>query len=244
MSINKLLPFASTIIIFVFAFLVFRRYTRRKGLHLLVWGIGLVWFGMGSLAEAYSALAWNATLFRLWYLGGAVLNAAWLGQGTVYLLVRRKVGGVRLAHILMAILVVFSVVATIMLFTTPTDASKFTTDLPLSRQYKEILPKGAPVRATTPIFNIYGLVTLAGGAIYSAYLFWRKRILPQRMVGNILIAIGALVIGGASTALRIDLTDFLYLAELLSAILMFIGFLQATASPEAQARLAAATQQA
>jgi len=97
MSISSLLPFASTIIIFVFAFLVFRRYTRRKGLHLLVWGIGLVWFGLGSLAEAYSALAWNATLFRLWYLGGAVLNAAWLGQGTVYLLVRRKVGGIRLA---------------------------------------------------------------------------------------------------------------------------------------------------
>ena len=50
-----------------------------------------------------------------------------------------------------------------------------------------------------PFFNIYGLLTLVGGAIYSAYLFWRKRVLPNRVIGNILIAAGALLIGTAST---------------------------------------------
>ncbi len=38
-------------------------------------------------------------VFRLWYLFGAILVAAWLGQGTVYLLVKP-----RWANILMIVL--------------------------------------------------------------------------------------------------------------------------------------------
>jgi len=77
-----------------------------------------------------------------------------------------------------------------------------------------LLPLGAPVRLTTPFFNIYGLLTLVGGAIYSAYLFWRKRVLPNRVIGNILIAAGALLIGTASTLTRLGYGQFLYLGEL------------------------------
>jgi drug/metabolite transporter (DMT)-like permease len=84
------------------------------------------------------------------------------------------------------------------------------------------------VRLTTPFFNIYGLLTLVGGAIWSAYLFWRKRILPNRVLGNVLIAAGALLIGFASTLTRLGYGQFLYLAELLSAIIMFAGFLVAS----------------
>jgi len=87
-----------------------------------------------------------------------------------------------------------------------------------------LLPLGSAVRLTTPFFNIYGLLTLVGGAIYSAYLFWRKRVLPNRVIGNILIAAGALLIGTASTLTRLGYGQFLYLGELLSAVLMFIGF--------------------
>jgi hypothetical protein len=87
-----------------------------------------------------------------------------------------------------------------------------------------LLPLGSPVRLTTPFFNIYGLLTLVGGAIWSAYLFWRKRVLPNRVVGNVLIAAGALLIGSASTLTRLGYGQFLYVGELLSAIIMFAGF--------------------
>lgn len=87
-----------------------------------------------------------------------------------------------------------------------------------------LLPLGSPVRLTTPFFNIYGLLTLVGGAIWSAYLFWRKRVMPNRVIGNVLIAFGALLIGFASTLTRLGYGQFLYLGELLSAILMFAGF--------------------
>jgi drug/metabolite transporter (DMT)-like permease len=63
-----------------------------------------------------------------------------------------------------------------------------------------------------------------GGAIWSAYLFWRKRVLPNRVIGNVLIAGGALLIGLASTLTRLGYGQFLYLGELLCAILMFTGF--------------------
>jgi uncharacterized membrane protein HdeD (DUF308 family) len=81
---------------------------------------------------------------------------------------------------------------------------------------------------------VYGAVALVGGAAWSAWVFWRKRILQHRVVGNILIAAGALLpaFGGAFS--RFGLTGALYLAEFLGAILMFAGFLRAT-SPMGQA---------
>jgi hypothetical protein len=110
--------------------------------------------------------------------------------------------------------------------TPPVGAQSITTDYrgePVTA-VRGLLPLGASVRLTTPFFNIYGLITLVGGGLYSAYLFWRKRVLPNRVLGNILIAAGALLIGTASTLTRLGYGQFLYVGELLSAILMFVGF--------------------
>ena len=35
------------------------------------------------------ALTWSPIFFGLWYWSGALMVAAWLGQGTAYLLIRR-----------------------------------------------------------------------------------------------------------------------------------------------------------
>lgn len=222
MQLVNWLPLFSTIVTFAFAFFVLRRWwSRRPAHHLLLWGIGLVLYALGTFAEFYSTQAWSATVFRLWYLCGAILTAAWLGQGTVYLLVRRPY----VAHAFMAILLLASLFAVFMLWTTPLPgAASFTTRLPLSDQYTEILPDGASVRKLTPFFNIYGVITLVGGAIYSAYLFWRKRILPNRVLGNVFIAVGALSPAVGGTLARLGATDFLYASELIGAVLMFIGF--------------------
>ena len=258
MSINNILPFISTAIMLVFTIGVLQRYFVRRQLHFLFWGVGLAMFGAGSFAEAYLALAWNKWVFFVWYLFGAALNAAWLGHGTLYLLVRK-----RWVHVVTALLVIGSLFAGyLMLQAMPKlDESVFTTSKPVSEQYgtkaleegqsapegtptinttyrgKEVtavrglLPLGTPVRLTTPFFNIYGLLTLVGGAIYSAYLFWRKRVMPNRVIANVLIAAGALLIGTASTLTRLGYGQFLYLGELFSAILMYVGF-QMAAKPQ------------
>jgi hypothetical protein len=224
MPINNILPFFSTLIMLMFTLSVFQRYRARHNPAFLFWGIGLLMFGAGSFAEAYLALAWSPVIFFIWYLFGAALNAAWLGHGTLKLLVKK-----RWVNVVTVMLVIGSLIATVLMLLTPLDASNFQTNLPISEQYREIMPRGAPVRLTTPFFNIYGLVTLVGGAIYSAYLFWRKRVLPNRVLGNVLIAIGALSIGFASSLTRLGYGEYLYLGELLAAILMYGGFLIAAA---------------
>lgn len=229
MSLNNVLPFLSTFVMLIFMVSVFQRYLVRRRQAFLFWGIGLAFFGLGSFAEAYLALAWSPLVFSLWYLGGAALNAAWLGHGTVKLLFGQR----RWTDVLTIVLVAGSLVATALMLATPLDASQFRPGVVISEQYRQIMPPGAPVRMTTPFFNIYGLLTLVGGAIYSAYLFWRKRVLPNRVIGNILIAVGALSIGFASSLTRLGIGQYLYIGELLAAVLMYTGF-RAAAAPHAE----------
>ncbi len=225
MPVHNILPFISAIVMAVFTLSVFQRYLVRRTPAFLFWGIGLLMFGAGSFAEAYLALDWSPAVFVLWYLFGAALNAAWLGHGTLNLLVKRRWVGV-----VTAVLVIGSVIAGALMLTTPLDAAGFDPDVPISEQYRAIMPPGAPVRLTTPFFNIYGLVTLVGGALYSAFLFWRKRVLPNRVVGNVLIAVGALSIGFASSLTRLGYGQYLYIGELIAAVLMYVGF-RAAAAP-------------
>jgi hypothetical protein len=81
----------------------------------------------------------------------------------------------------------------------------------------------------TILLNTYGAVALIGGAIYSTFIFWRKRILADRMIGNLLIAAGALMPTLGGTFIRAGLVDWLYLSEFLGIILMYFGFVKATA---------------
>jgi hypothetical protein len=84
------------------------------------------------------------------------------------------------------------------------------------------------VRVLTPFFNLYGTVTLVGGAAWSAWIFFRKRILLHRTIGNVLIAVGAMLPAFGGTFSRLGVPSALYIGELLGAVLMFIGFIRAT----------------
>jgi hypothetical protein len=66
-----------------------------------------------------------------------------------------------------------------------------------------------------------------GGAAWSAWIFWRKRILLHRVIGNVLIATGALLPAFGGTFSRLGIGGALYLSELLGAVLLFAGFMRA-----------------
>jgi hypothetical protein len=220
------LPIFSTVISFAFAIAVFNRFRVRHGAHLLLWSIGLLLYGIGTLTEVISLFTFNPVALRLWYLSGAMLTAAWLGQGTINLLVRRR----GIAPTLNIILAVISLVAVVLVFIAPitSAAAAFTATEPLSAQYKDILTRSGVMIFLTILLNTYGTFTLVGGAIYSAYIFWRKHVLFNRMIGNILIAAGAILPAIGGSFIKMGLPDYLYLSEFLGAILMYIGFLQAT----------------
>jgi len=222
--INTLLPFASGIISFVFAFYVLKRYLARRGLHLLLWSIGMVFYGIGGFCEAlYGAFGWNEVIFRLWYLFGAILVAAWLGQGTVYLLADRK-----WANSLMVVLALGSVYGLIRVFGADLDPNLMTSSVHTGKEMSGHAIMTPGVRTLTPFFNLYGTVTLVGGAAWSAWIFWRKRVLLHRAIGNILIAFGAILPAFGGTFSRMGFSGALYVGEFLGAILMFIGFIRAT----------------
>jgi len=237
--LNTFLPFVSSVISFIFAFFVFKRYTEKKGEHLLLWGIGMVFYGIGGFCEGfYGAFGWNLLVYRLWYLFGAILVAAWLGQGTIYLLAKKK-----WANALMALLLVGSIYGAFKVFSAELDPTLLTTSVHTGSELSGHAIVSDGVRSLTPIFNLYGTVFLVGGAIYSAWIFFRKRVLLHRTIGNILIAVGAIApaFGGAFS--RMGVPAALYIGELVGAVLMFIGFRRAT-TPMKEGKTVAATQPA
>ncbi len=230
----------STLVTFIFAAAVFNRYRYKKGNHLLMWGIGLVFYGLGTLTEVVLSFTFSALALKIWYLTGAMLTAAWLGQGTVFLLVRRP--GV--ARGLLIALTGVSLIAAVLVFSaslTPA-AAGYDVSQSVSAQYKDILVRSGWITLLTILLNIYGTVTLVGGAIYSAFLFWRKKVLINRVVGNILIAAGALFPAMAGSLVKAGLVDWLYVSEFLGVVIMYIGFLQATATQPVEAQQAVSPQ--
>ena len=223
-TVFSVLPFVSAVLSVVFAFLVFRRYLRRHGTYLLLWGIGLVFYGLGGLCEGYyAAVGWNPLVFRVWYLFGAILVAAWLGQGTVYLLAKR-----RWANVLMIVLGLASLYAAVRVLTAQLDPTLMISSLHTGSELSGSAIVTPGVRVLTPFFNFYGTITLVGGAAYSAWIFWRKRVLLHRTIGNVLIAIGALLPAFGGGFSRMGIAGALYLTEFLGVLLIFAGFLRAT----------------
>ena len=218
------LPYLSTIVTFIFTVAVYNRYRQRGGIHLLLWAFGLLLYGIGTLSEVILGITFNAFVLKIWYLTGAMLTAAWLGMGTVHLLIRKG----NAAQVITWVLAGISILAFILIVIAPVTSTAYDVTRPVSEQYKDIFSRNGLIILLTILLNIYGTLTLVGGAIYSAFLFWRKKILANRMFGNILIAAGALSPAMGGTFLRAGLSDLLYLSELIGAVLMFIGFLMAT----------------
>jgi len=212
---SPFIPLASAIISFMFALTVLDQFFARRKPYQLVWTIGLLMYAISTGTEFWTGM-WglNSVVYRLWYLFGAILVAAYLGMGTIYLLTPR-----RTAHIIMVILSAASIYATFQVCTARIDLSNLQVLSGIA------MPQG--VRFMTPMFNTFGTVALAGGAIYSAWVFWRRRIMPHRVVSNILIAAGAILpaIGGTHMRLGGGLQLF-YIFELIGIIIIFIGFLR------------------
>lgn len=245
------LSLLSTFITLAFTVAVLSRYSQRGGMHLLLWGVGLALYGLGTLSEVILGSIFNEWVLKLWYLTGAMLTAAWLGQGTINLLVRRK----SLAMVANVVLLLVTLLSLVLIVVQPVDlqaANLYDPSIPASAhnslmpipegtregrlpaQYQVILGTGGLLLLLTILLNVYGTLALVGGAIYSAYLFLRKNVLINRLVGNILIAAGGMFPAMGGTFVRAGMVDWLYISEFIGVVLMFIGFLQATANQPVQ----------
>jgi hypothetical protein len=210
------IPIATTIIALLFAFIVFSRWRdRRTGPHLLWWAAGILVYGAGTFTEGFTTLfGWSETVFRSWYISGALLGGAPLAQGTVYLLLKR-----RTANRLTAALIPPIAAGSVCVLLTPVDAALVEPYL-LSGSVME----WQWVRLFSPFINTYAFIFLVGGAALSAVRFSRKKATFDRFVGNVLIAVGALLPGVGGMATRMGYTEALYVGEFVGIILIFMGY--------------------
>jgi hypothetical protein len=87
------IPAVTSILALVFSAALFDQWRERRGGFQLVWGLGMLFYGIAAGCEALAAASgWNETLYRTWYLTGAVWTAGWLGLGTAVLLGRTRFG--------------------------------------------------------------------------------------------------------------------------------------------------------
>lgn len=82
-----LLPTASAVLCLVFAVALGRQWVARRRPHQVVWAIGMTWYGAAAGADAVGQIwGWSEAGYRVWYLSGAIMAAAWLGLGEVFLI--------------------------------------------------------------------------------------------------------------------------------------------------------------
>jgi hypothetical protein len=223
-------PIVTTLLSIPFALEIYRRYRQHpERLHLWWWAVGIATYGVGTLTESLTTLlGWREPVFRAWYISGALLGAAPLAQGTVYLLLSRKV-----AHVLTAILVAYVLVAAVAVCLSPIDYGAVEPHRLSGRVFG-----WQWVRAFSPLVNLYAVVFLIGGAVLSALRYSATPDTRHRMWANVLIAVGAILPGIGGTATRMGHVEVLYVTELAGMLLTWAGYRVSTRTSVARLRRA------
>jgi hypothetical protein len=209
------IPVLTTIVAAVFATIVLRRYRERGGTHLLWWGVGLILYGVGTATEAATTIfGWNEWVFRLWYITGALCGGAPLAQGTVYLLMKR-----RTAHVLSVLLVAAILTGAVLVFLSPIDWAAVEGHRLSGRALG-----WQRIRLLSPFINTYAAIFLIGGAIVSALRYRSRPDARHKYIGNIFIAVGAILPGIGGTFTRFGHVEVLYVTEFVGLLLIYAGF--------------------
>ncbi|MFI5312617.1 MAG: hypothetical protein ACHQ06_00470 [Candidatus Dormibacteria bacterium] len=205
---------------FVFAWVVFTRYTLSGRPAFAAWTGGLLIFaGAAGCQAAGEHFGFNAPLFRAFYLLGGVLGVIWLSMGTLFLLAPRRVAGTAallLAAVTLALAIDASIVAV--------DSARLDT---AAGVLGDAISRGSPLQLGAVILNIVGTLILVGGSGWSAYRLLRRRGGVDRVVCNVLLTVGALVIAAGFSAAKIAgaSLDSLGVYEAIGIVVMFVGFL-------------------
>ena len=215
-SLVHFVPIVTTLLAIPFSLEIYRRYREHpERLHLWWWAVGIATYGVGTLTESLTTLlGWQEPVFRTWYISGALLGAAPLAQGTVYLLLPRKV-----AHSLTGVLVAYVVVASTAVCLSPIDYTAVEAHRLSGRVFA-----WQWVRAFSPFVNLYAVVFLIGGALLSALRYSADVSTRHRMWANVLIAVGAILPGIGGTATRLGHVEVLYVTELAGMLLTWTGY--------------------
>ncbi|MDO8751112.1 MAG: hypothetical protein Q7K03_08220 [Dehalococcoidia bacterium] len=219
---NVAIPLATSVVSFLFALSMLDQFLERRRPYQLVWTIGLALYCLASLMQfVREAFQISEPVFRVWYFTGAMLVPAYLGMGTMYLVAWRKA-----AHGLMIALAVVTAVGGVLVFTLPLEHDLATLSAEEVLTGRGYIPVG--LRLMTVALNVLGTLAFVGGALYSAWVFWRRRTMGYRLLSTTLIAVGGLASAAGGTLEGIGLPEPHALALLLGVIIMYIGFMRSS----------------
>ncbi len=210
------LPIISTVVAVAFTATLYRRWRKAPSVrYLMWWTFGIAMYGVGTFTEAVTTvLGWSEPVFRSWYISGALMGGALLATGTVYLMMSKRVAD----RIAVSLMTYIAIAATFVL-TTP-----ILSDVVEPNRLSGAVMEWAWVRLFSPLVNLYALVFLVGGAIWSAWKYWKLGDASSRVLGNVYIAFGALLPGIGGSFARAGVVEVLYVTELIGLLFIWAGF--------------------
>jgi hypothetical protein len=216
LPIVSYIPIVTTVLSALFAARLWGHWRRRPAArYLLWWFIGVVAYGAGTLTESLTTLlGWQEPVFRAWYIAGALLGGAPLAQGTAYLLLPRRTAD-RLTVALLAIVAI----ASAFVIASPIDYAL----VEPHRLTGKVLV-WSQVRLVSPFVNLYAVILLVGGAIWSAGKYLHEPGSSNRMWGNVSIAVGGILPGIGGMYTRFGHTEVLYVTELIGLLFIWLGY--------------------
>ncbi len=232
---NAALAAAACLVAVAFALSTYDRWQRRGRAHELAWTVSLVWFALGAGALWWAeARGWSLATFRVFFVAGAVLNVPWLALGTVYLL-----GGEPAGDRVRGWLVALSGLSVGVVLFAPTKAAVGGSELPTGKDVFDAAP-----RILAAVGSGVSAVVIIAGALWSVWRVVRGRTpsmgavrrrvgAPRQLViGNVLIALGTLILSASGTlAGRLGKDRAFAVTLLIGIAVLFAGFLVATSTP-------------
>ncbi len=219
MNINSIISGADVILSLIFTALVFRQYLQRKRMHQLMWVIAIALWTIGVAAElAATWNGWSPLAYRAYYATGALLIPAWLGMGTLFLIMPRP-----WANRILILLGIVSLIGIALIAIWPIDSTR------LQSANGEFVPLKVfpffPVQIILIVLNTFGVIAFVGGALWSVYHFARMQAMGERALATGLIAIGGIIAAVAHSLGVLSGIELFRISELLALILIFVGFL-------------------
>ena len=231
-NITHYIPIITTVVSIFFTIALYRHWRRKpEARYLMWWTIGVFCFGVGTLTESINVLfGWSVINMKAWYIAGALLGAFPLGQGTAYLLLKKKA-----ADVLAWFFIVYILIASVAIMFSPVNMALVD---PARLTGRVMIWSWARLFSILP--NTYALIFLAGGAAWSAIQYARKKGSRNRVLGNWLIAIGGLLPGIGGSFTRFGYVEVLFVTELIGLILIWAGYRAMTVSQTASVHAAQA----